>query len=101
MVNIGKRQVRGYILLESLLAMALLALLATVVVTEISRSRTQLMTQNKEIEVLNTGLMAFDAGQSSLSANHVTVDLAKTSEKLVLATQGREVLRLEILSKTD
>jgi type II secretory pathway pseudopilin PulG len=64
--NIRKQQVKGYILLESLIAMALLAVLSSVVVTEVSVSRAQVVRQNQAIEVLNVGVMAFDSKQTNL-----------------------------------
>ncbi|GFH42458.1 hypothetical protein Hs30E_10090 [Lactococcus hodotermopsidis] len=100
MVNIGKRQIKAYILLESLIAMALLSVLATVVVTEISQSRAQIIEQNRQIEVLNVGLMAFDSNQSTLTENDVTVNLTKTDKKVTLTNKGQEVITIELLQKT-
>jgi type II secretory pathway pseudopilin PulG len=99
-VNIRKRQTKAYILLESLMAIALLSLLAAVVLAEISTSRAEIARQNRQIEVLNVGLMAFDSQQSSLTSNHVTVNLTKTPKKIVLESSGQEVLTLEILQET-
>jgi type II secretory pathway pseudopilin PulG len=99
-VSIKKRQTKAYILLESLMAIALLSILATVVLGEIVNSRAEIARQNRQIEVLNVGLMAFDSGQSTLTANQVTVNLTKTRKKIVLESSGQEVLTLEILQET-
>ncbi|MGB4793033.1 competence type IV pilus minor pilin ComGE [Pseudolactococcus chungangensis] len=100
MDNIRKQQVKGYILLESLIAMALLAVLSSVVVTEVSVSRAQVVRQNQAIEVLNVGVMAFDSKQTNLHENGVSVTVTRTDKTVVLENAGQEVLRLEILQET-
>ncbi|MFZ2845311.1 MAG: competence type IV pilus minor pilin ComGE [Lactococcus chungangensis] len=100
MDNIRKQQVKGYILLESLIAMALLAVLSSVVVTEVSVSRAQVVRQNQAIEVLNVGVMAFDSKQPNLHENGVSVTVTRTDKTVVLENAGQEVLRLEILQET-
>lgn len=99
MVNIKKRQVRAYILLESLLTMALLAIISTVVLVEISRARGAFVKQNEKIAVLNVALMAFDSGQTSLRENGVAVKLEKTDKKLVVTRNSQEVVSLELLQE--
>ncbi|MCJ1970786.1 competence system putative prepilin ComGE [Lactococcus carnosus] len=86
-------------MLESLLTMALLAIISTVVLVEISRSRGALVRQNEKIAVLNLALMAFDNGQSSLSQNGVAVKLEKTDKKLVVTHKAQEVVSLELLQE--
>lgn len=100
MVSIKKQEIKAYILLESILAMALLAVLSGFVITEISASRAQVAKQNQAIEVLNVGLMAFDSKQSHLLENGVDVTLIQTAQEVVLESSGQEVLRLEILQET-
>jgi type II secretory pathway pseudopilin PulG len=99
-VSIKKQEIKAYILLESILAMALLAVLSSFVITEISVSRAQVARQNQAIEVLNVGLMAFDSKQSHLRENGVEVTLIQTAQEVVLESSGQEVLRLEILQET-
>ncbi|GAB2021155.1 competence type IV pilus minor pilin ComGE [Pseudolactococcus yaeyamensis] len=100
MVNIKKQQVKAYILLESIMAMALLVVLSSLVLAEVSASRAQVARQNQDIEVLNVGLMAFDSKQSHLRENGVSVTVIKTDKQVVLESSGQEVLRLEILQET-
>ena len=100
MDNIRKQQVKGYILLESLIAMALLAVLSSVVVTEVSVSIAEVVRQNQAIEVLNVGVMAFDSKQPNLHENGVSVTVTRTDKTVVLENAGQEVLRLEILQET-
>ncbi|MFZ2646928.1 MAG: competence system putative prepilin ComGE [Lactococcus chungangensis] len=80
--------------------MALLAVLSSVVVTEVSVSRAQVVRQNQAIEVLNVGVMAFDSKQTNLHENGVSVTVTRTDKTVVLENAGQEVLRLEILQET-
>jgi len=80
--------------------MALLAVLSSVVVTEVSVSRAQVVRQNQAIEVLNVGVMAFDSKQTNLHENGVSVTVTRTDKMVVLENAGQEVLRLEILQET-
>lgn len=99
MDNIKKQQVRAYILLESIIAMALLAVLSSIVVTEVSVNHAQVARQNHVIEALNVGVMAFDSKQSTLHENGVSVTMIRTEKTVVLENSGQEVLRLEILQE--
>ena len=96
MVYIKKRQVNAYILLESLITMALLGAITFVVLREISANRLLLYRQNKEIEELNVAFMAYDSKQTTLSANGVVIHLVKTDNLLTISNDSEEVLRLEI-----
>ena len=80
--------------------MALLAVLSSVVLTEVSVSRAQVVRQNQAIEVLNVGVMAFDSKQTNLHENGVSVTVTRTDKTVVLENAGQEVLRLEILQET-
>ncbi len=80
--------------------MALLAVLSSVVVIEVSVSRAQVVRQNQAIEVLNVGVMAFDSKQTNLHENGVSVTVTRTDKTVVLENAGQEVLRLEILQET-
>ena len=80
--------------------MALLAVLSSVVGTEVSVSRAQVVRQNQAIEVLNVGVMAFDSKQTNLHENGVSVTVTRTDKTVVLENAGQEVLRLEILQET-
>lgn len=100
MVFIKKQEVKAYILLESLVTIALLGVMSLVVLREVSVNRSILAQQNKAIEELNVALMAFDTKQAILSANGVTVSLVTTDKMLVITNESGEVLRLEMLHKT-
>lgn len=100
MVFIKKQELKAYILLESLVTIALLGVMSLVVLREVSANRSLLAQQNEAIEVLNVALMSFDSQQTSLSANGVSVNLAKTDRMLVITSDSQEVLRLEVLQET-
>lgn len=100
MVYIKKQEVRAYILLESLVTIALLGIITLVVLREVSTNRSLFNQQNKEIEEINIALMAYDSKQTKLSANGVTINLTKTDQLLVITNDSREVLRLEMLQET-
>lgn len=85
--------------MESIIAMALLAVLSSIVVTEVSVNRAQVARQNHVIEALNVGVMAFDSKQSNLHENGVSVTMIRTEKTVVLENSGQEVLRLEILQE--
>lgn len=87
-------------MLESLITMGLLVVLANLVLTGISSSRAQIARQNQQIEALNVGIMAYDSDQTSLSLNGVTVHVTKSAEKVVIVSEGEEVMGLELLQKT-
>lgn len=99
MASIKKPYIKAYVLLESLITMALLAILANLVLTEISTSRRDIARQNQQIEAINVGLMAFDSGQENLTLNGVTVHVVKSSQKVVIRYKDEEVISLEVQQK--
>ena len=95
MGNIKKRYSKAYILLESLLAMALLSVLVTIVLNAVVQSRQQLKAKNLEIEALNVAQMAVDTGQESLQINDVNITVRKTASKIIIFNREKELLVLE------
>ncbi len=79
--------------------MALLAIISTVVLVEVSRARGELARQNEKIAVLNVALMAFDSAQTDLNQNGVAIKLEKTDKKLVVTYKAQEVVNLELLQE--
>ena len=99
MENIRKRLTKGYILLESLLALALLAVLTTIMLSELGQAQAETAHYKRQIELLNVAQMALDTGQSELNLNGVTVKLTKSDKTLIItnAETGEKELELEIL----
>ncbi|WP_019780287.1 competence type IV pilus minor pilin ComGE, partial [Streptococcus sobrinus] len=82
MVAIKKRKIKAYILLESLIALAVLVTIVTLILTEINRDRQELVASLHRQEVLNLAQMAVQTKQDSLSLNGVTVQVQRTSTSI-------------------
>ena len=94
MVAIKKRKIKAYILLESLIALAVLVTIVTLILTEINRDRQELVASLHRQEVLNLAQMAVQTKQDSLSVNGVTVQVQRTSTSIRVYENGREVLHV-------
>ena len=77
MVTIKKQKLKAYILLEGLVALALLATIISLVLGEMDRSRTQMQESLHQQEVLNVATMAVQTGQDHLAINGVEVRMVK------------------------
>ena len=94
MVAIKKRKIKAYIHLESLIALAVLVTIVTLILTEINRDRQELVASLHRQEVLNLAQMAVQTKQDSLSLNGVTVQVQRTSTSIRVYENGREVLHV-------
>lgn len=94
MVAIKKRKIKAYILLESLIALAVLVTIVTLILTEINRDRQELVASLHRQEVLNLAQMAVQTKQDSLSLNGVTVQVQRTSTSIRVYENGREILHV-------
>jgi len=94
--NLKKRSVKAYLLLESLITLALLSVLVSVVLTEVVNVRQQLTEINQQIEDLNVAKMATDSNLSKLSVNGAAIKITKDDKRTVVINHGKELLRLEI-----
>ena len=94
MVAIKKLKIKAYILLESLIALAVLVTIVTLILTEINRDRQELVASLHRQEVLNLAQMAVQTKQDSLSLNGVTVQVQRTSTSIRVYENGREVLHV-------
>lgn len=82
----------GYILLESLVALAVLVALVSLILGEFSSRRQVIAAQRRREEVLNLAVMAVQTGQSSLSLNGVSVSVERTDRGIrVLGEEGEIV----------
>lgn len=96
MENLKKRSVKAYLLLESLITLALLSVLVSVVLTEVVNVRQQLTEINQQIEGLNVAKMATDSNLSKLSVNDAAIKITKDDKRTIVTNHGKELLRLEI-----
>ena len=75
--KIKKASVPASILIESLVALGLFAMITTLLLGEIRRSRKERLADFKEVEVLSVAQMALQTGQNHLEANGIQVQVEK------------------------
>ena len=94
MVTIKKQKLKAYILLEGLVALALLATIISLVLGEMDRSRTQMQESLHQQEVLNVATMAVQTGQDHLAINGVEVRMVKHDNEISVYDWKNEVLHV-------
>lgn len=94
MVVIKKKNIKAYILLESLLALAILATISSLILGQINHQHQQVATNLKRQEILTVANMAVQTGQDRLSLNGITVQVLKTKTSLRVIHKGEEVVHL-------
>ena len=94
MVTIKKQKLKAYILLEGLVALALLATIISLVLGEMDRSRTQMQESLHQQEVLNVATMAVQTGQDHLAINGVEVRMVKHDNEISVYDWQNEVLHV-------
>lgn len=98
MVSIKKRQVKAYILLESLIALGVLVTIVALVLGQINLNQKRLAQSLHEQEVLAVATMAVQTKQTKqtqLTLNGLSVQVTRTKAGLFITEGGREVMRLE------
>ncbi|MDQ0222933.1 competence type IV pilus minor pilin ComGE [Streptococcus moroccensis] len=88
MVNIKKQQIKAYILLESLIATALFALLVGVVLTEIDTSRARQNAYLQQEEGFQVAKMALQTGVDQLSLNGQEIVISRKDKGLEISQKG-------------
>jgi type II secretory pathway pseudopilin PulG len=91
-VTIKKQKLKAYIILEGLVALALLATITSLVLGEMDRSRTQMQESLHQQEVLNVATMAAQTGQDQLAINGVEVRMVKHDNEISIYDGKNEVL---------
>lgn len=94
MVTIKKQKLKAYILLEGLVALALLATIISLVLGEMDRSRTQMQESLHQQEVLNVATMAVQTGQDHLAINGVEMRMVKHDNEISVYDGQNEVLHV-------
>ncbi|MCT0446179.1 competence type IV pilus minor pilin ComGE [Lactococcus cremoris] len=95
MENIKRKSIKGYILLESLISMALLSFLVTFLLSSLTNSRQQEAQENQQIESLNVDQMAIESQLTELSLNGSVIKIRQDSTATIISDHGKEILRLE------
>ncbi|KEY61962.1 putative competence protein ComGE [Lactococcus cremoris subsp. cremoris GE214] len=93
--NIKRKSIKGYILLESLISMALLSFLVTFLLSSLTNSRQQEAQENQQIESLNVAQMAIESQLTELSLNGSVIKIRQDSTATIISDHGKEILRLE------
>ena len=92
--NIVKRWNKAYILMESLIALALLSCLVTVVLQMISDTQRTIKADNQRIEALNVAVMAVQTNQNNLKINGENVKIEKAQNQLTVKNNDEKILEI-------
>lgn len=95
MVAIKRQKLKAYILLESLLTLAVFALVTSLLLAAINQGRRQQVQAYEQEEVLNLAKMAVQTGQEELSLNGVQVRLVRDSRQIRVYHENKEILYVE------
>ena len=95
MVAIKRQKLKAYILLESLLTLAVFALVTSLLLAAINQGRQQQIQDYEQEEVLNLAKMAVQTGQEELSLNGVQVRLVRDSRQIRVYHENKEILYVE------
>lgn len=95
MVIIKRQKLKAYILLESLVALALLATITILVLGEMDKSRRQMQDSLHQQEVLNVATMAAQTGQDDLVMNGVEVHITRRDGELYVYDGKKEVMHVK------
>lgn len=94
MASLKNRSARGYLLLESLIALALLAFLVGGILSALTESNLRTKALNSQVEAYNVAQMAVQTGQNQLALNDAAVEISQTQDSLVIKNHGKEILQL-------
>ena len=92
MVDIKKQKVKGYILLESLVALSLFASIATLLVTQVNQQARQKKEQLRQQEVLSVARMAVQTQKDNLDINGYKVRVSQDEKHISVYHEGKELI---------
>ncbi|WP_322783443.1 competence type IV pilus minor pilin ComGE [Streptococcus macedonicus] len=95
MVNIKRQKLKAYILLESLIALGLLAMITSVVLGEIDKNSQSMQESLRQQEALNVATMAVQTGQNHLKMNGVEVEIVKKDGEIYVYEGKTEILHVK------
>ena len=95
MANLRKRQIKGTILLEALLALGVFAVIASLLLGQITQSRKEAAAILQKEEVLRVAQMALQTGQDHLSLNGIEIRFQRTKDQIRVFHQGEELIDVE------
>ncbi|AKH10928.1 late competence protein ComGE [Streptococcus suis 05HAS68] len=79
-------------MLESLVALATLVTICSLILSAMDVGRRRQAWELEQQEVLNLAQMAVQTGQDKLALNGVTVQVQQTADKIIVFYEGKEVL---------
>ncbi|VTS12338.1 competence type IV pilus minor pilin ComGE [Streptococcus pseudoporcinus] len=94
MVPIKKRNLKAYILYESLLATAILIFIVTLFVTAISRQQREMARMRHRQEAMAVALMAVQTNQNQLQVNGCRIHVFKNQKGLRISENHQEIFRI-------
>ncbi|HFH9947383.1 TPA: competence type IV pilus minor pilin ComGE [Streptococcus suis] len=92
MVAIRKQKNKAYILLESLVALATLVTICSLILSAVDAGRRRQAWELEQQEVLNLAQMAVQTEQDNLALNGVRVQVQRTADNMIVFHEGKEVL---------
>lgn len=98
MENLKRKSVKAYLLLESLISMALLAFLVSFIVSSLVQVRQKDTEENQKIEALNVAQMAIESHLTELLINGSDIKIKESQNLLIISNHGKEIMRLELQS---
>lgn len=94
MVSIKKQFVKGYILIESLVALSILASLVGLTLGQIEENRRVLAAYQKQEEALDVARMAIQSHQRNLKLNGVVIRVISKNGETVIYEEDKELVRV-------
>ncbi len=98
MENLKRKSVKAYLLLESLISIALLAFLVSFIVSSLVQVRQKDTEENQKIEALNVAQMAIENHLTELSINGSDIKIKENQNLLIISNHGKEIMQLELQS---
>ena len=95
MGNLKKQQIKATILLEALLALGVFAIIASLLLHQISNSRRETLAILQNEEVLRVAQMALQTGQDQLQLNGIQVQVQRNKDQIRVFYQGEELIHVE------
>ncbi|MCT1181315.1 competence type IV pilus minor pilin ComGE [Lactococcus lactis] len=98
MENLKRKSVKAYLLLESLISIALLAFLVSFIVSSLVQVRQKDTEENQKIEALNVAQMAIESHLTELPINGSDIKIKENQNLLIISNHGKEIMQLELQS---
>jgi uncharacterized protein with von Willebrand factor type A (vWA) domain len=94
-VNIAKKCLSGYIVIEAVLSLGLVALITSLVLQQSVVIHQDLRQARKQVDRYQLAQMATATGQSVVESNGVAIMVYQTPASILVFSDGREVIRVQ------